>query len=469
MSSQPDENTCGVHRVHIAWDGAAFIEASRMPDQLHLGGSTRANRALDAANFFLADVRDGLGPYLAIYLLTEQNWNEASIGVVMSIATGAGIVAQTPAGALVDTVRAKRIVVAVAALVVTAASLLLPWLRDFFPVAISQATAHAAAAVLGPGLAAITLGMVGHEAFTRRIGRNESFNHAGNAVAAGAAGVAAYGLGPSAVFYLLAANSVASLVSVLAIPARAIDHDLARGLHDALPRPGENQTEKGGDAPSGLKMLIACRPLMIFAACALLFHMANAAMLPLVGQKLALQDKNLGTSLMSACIVAAQIVMVPMALLVGAKADRWGRKPLFLVGFLILPIRGVLYTLSDDRFWLVGVQLLDGVGAGIYGAIFPVVVADLMRGTGRYGAAFGAVNTAQGIGAALSTTLAGIVVVHAGYSAAFITLAAVAGAGLLLFLFAMPETGSSAASSTSGREEGPRRDGLAPSARIAAE
>jgi hypothetical protein len=66
------------------------------------GDVRRANRALDAANFFLADVRDGLGPYLAIYVLTEEKWDEASIGVVMSIATLAGILAQTPAGALVD-------------------------------------------------------------------------------------------------------------------------------------------------------------------------------------------------------------------------------------------------------------------------------------------------------------------------------------------------------------------------------
>jgi MFS family permease len=437
-----------------------------MPD-FHPGGSRRANRALDAANFFLADVRDGLGPYLAIYLLTVQNWDEASIGIVMSIATAAGIAAQTPAGALVDAVRAKRIVVAVAALVVSAVSLLLPWLPDFSPVAISQATAHAAAAVLGPGLAAITLGVVGHEAFTRRIGRNESFNHAGNAFAAGAAGVAAYGLGPSVVFYLLAVNSIASLVSVLAVPPRSIDHDLARGLHDALPISGASVKDQGGDKPSGLQTLIACRPLMSFAACALLFHAANAAMLPLVGQKLALQDRNLGTSLMSACIVAAQIVMVPMALLVGAKADRWGRKPLFLAGFVILPIRGVLYTFSDDRFWLVGVQLLDGVGAGIYGAIFPVVVADLMRGTGRFSAALGAVNTAQGIGAALSTTLAGIVVVHAGYSAAFVTLAAVAAAGLLLFLFAMPETAPTESPSARGKMTD--QDDVAPADRIAAE
>ena len=149
-------------------------------------------------------------------------------------------------------------------------------------------------------------------------------------------------------------------------------------------------------------------------------------------QKLALQDKNLGTSLMAACIVAAQVAM---AMLVGAKADRWGRKLWFLAGFLILPIRGVLYTPSDNPYWLVGVQLLDGVGAGIYGAIFPIVVADLMRGTERFNVAQGAIVTAQGVGTALSITLAGLVVVHSGYRAAFITLG-----GVAVFLFAMPET-----------------------------
>src|SRR3984893_18763116 len=326
----------------------------------------------------------------------------------MSIATIAGILAQTPSGALVDATKAKRGVMVAAAVLVTAASLVVPWLSSFWPVAVSQATAHAAGVVFGPALAAVTLGIVGHRAFTRRIGRNETFNHAGNAFAAAASGVFAYLWGPTVVFYLLAAMSVASIVSVSAIPERAIDHELARGLHDAPSGQG-----KTGDAPSGLSVLLTCRPLLIFAGCAIMFHFANAAMLPLVGQKLALQDKNLGTSLMSACILAAQFVMVPMAMLVGAKADTWGRKSLFLAGLLILPIRGVLYTLSDNSYWLVAVQLLDGVGAGIYGAIFPIIVADVMRGTGRFNAAQGAILTAQGIGAALSTALAGFVVVHA--------------------------------------------------------
>lgn len=402
----------------------------------------QAGRALDAANFFLADVRDGLGPYLAVYLLTEQHWNEARIGLVMSIATVAGIVAQTPAGALVDATRAKRLVMVIAAIMVTLASLSLPLFPGFLPVAISQGIAQAAAVIFPPAIAAVSLGIFGHAAFTRRIGRNETFNHAGNAVAAALAGFTAYWFGPTVVFYLLGAMAIASLASILAIPARAIDHDLARGLHDA-------EARNDRDQPSGLGVLLTCRPLLVFAICVLLFHLSNAAMLPLVGQKLALQDKNMGTSLMSACIVAAQVVMVPFAMLVGARADRWGHKRFFLAALLILPVRGALYTLSDNPFWLVGVQLLDGVGAGIFGAIFPVIVADLMRNTGRFNVAQGAVITAQSIGAALSTTLAGFVVVGAGYSAAFLALGAVAAIGAIICFLALPET----------RHGGPRPQG----------
>lgn len=413
-------------RGNYAWIGTSM--SSEDPDQ-----ARQAGRALDAANFFLADVRDGLGPYLAVYLLTEQRWDEARIGLVMSIATIAGIVAQTPAGALVDATRAKRLVMVIAAILVTLASLSLPLFPSFGPVALSQAIAHAAGVIFPPAIAAVSLGIFGHSNFTRRIGRNETFNHAGNAVAAGVAGLSAYWFGPTVVFYLVGAMAIASLISILAIPERAIDHDLARGLHDA-------DTDAQQDAPSGIAVLLTCRPLLVFAVCVLLFHLSNAAMLPLVGQKLALQDKNMGTSLMSACIVAAQLVMVPFAMLVGARADCWGHKRFFLAALLILPIRGALYTLSDNPFWLVGVQLLDGVGAGIFGAIFPVVVADLMRNTGRYNVAQGAVMTAQSIGAALSTTLAGFVVVGAGYGAAFISLGLVAAIGAVICLLALPET-----------------------------
>src|SRR6201995_1001766 len=412
----------------------------------------RGYRALDAANFTLADVRDGLGPYLAIYLLTEQHWDEARIGVVMAVAGFAGIAAQTPAGALVDATRAKRLVMAVAPIIVTAASLPLPLLADFWPVAISQGLAHAAGAIFPPTLAAGSLGIAGRRALTRRVGRNETFNHAGNAVAATIAGGAAYLFGPTVVFYLLAAMSLASVVSLLAIPEATIDHDLARGLDDT------ESDDARREQPSGLSVLLTCRPLLIFALCVLLFHLSNAAMLPLVGQKLALQDKNLGTSLMSACIVAAQAVMVPVAWIPGAKADSWGHKRFFLAALAILPLRGALYTLSDNPAWLDGGEPFDGIGADIFGALFPVIVADLMRNSGRFNVAQDAVATAQGIGAALSTALGGIVVVEAGYSAAFLALGAVAAMGFIVFGLAFPASA-----------QAPRRSRHLPHEKIAAE
>src|SRR5713101_9419540 len=157
----------------------------------------------------------------------------------------------------------------------------------------------------------------------------------------------------------------------------------------------------------------------------MLFHFANAPLLPLVGQKLALANRELATAMMSSCIIAAQLVMLPIALLAGRRADKWGRQPILLVGFAILPVRAVLYILSDDSAWLIAVQLLDGVGAGIFGALTPLVVADLMRGTGRYNLALGAVATFQGIGASTSGLFAGILVDRLGYSAAFLNSGAV--------------------------------------------
>jgi len=388
--------------------------------------------ALDALNFFLADVHGGLGPYLAVYLLAVPGWNAADIGIVMSIAGICGIVAQTPAGALIDAARAKRTIVAVAALVVTACSLLLVWLKSFWAVAASQAAVGIGGAVFGPAIAAISLGIVGHRAFAARTGRNEAFNHAGNAVAAAVAAVAAHQFGPIAVFFLLAGMAAGTLVSVLAVPGHAIDHEAARGLPER-----ERATP---ERPSSFKALLDNRPLLVFTFCVVLFHLANAAMLPLVGQKLALQNRNEGTALMSLCILAAQIVMVPMAMLVARKADSWGRKPLFLAGLLILSVRGALYTMSDDPAWLVDVQLLDGVGAGLFGALMPLIVSDLTWGTGRFNVSLGAVSAGQGVGAALSTTIAGLIVVTAGYSPAFLTLAAIAAAGLALYWLVMPET-----------------------------
>ncbi|WP_338801640.1 MFS transporter [Pseudomonas sp. RSB 5.4] len=391
----------------------------------------RNNLSLDSLNFFLADVRDGLGPYLAIYLLAVHHWEPASIGLVMILAGIAALVTQTPAGALVDNTRSKRAVIAVAALLVTGSCLVLPFVTSFSLVAITQALSAATASVFAPAISAITLGITGPRAFTRRTGRNETFNHAGNACAALLAGGFSYLFGPVAVFYLMAVMALCSVIAVSFVDANAINHDLARGLD-----PSDATHAK---APSGLAVLLTNKALLMFAICCALFHLANAAMLPLVSQKLAQVNLQMATPLTSACIVAAQLVMVPVALLVGAKAE-WGRKPLLLAGFLILPLRGVLYTLSADPYWLVAVQMLDGIGAGIFGALFLVVVKDLTLGTGHFNISLGALSTVFGLGAALSSSVAGIVLQEAGYNAAFLTLAVIAGLAFVLLWLAVPET-----------------------------
>jgi MFS family permease len=392
----------------------------------------RNNRSLDGLNFFLADVRDGLGPYLAIYLLAVHKWDPASIGLVMTLAGIAALVTQTPAGALIDRTRSKRLVVVVAALLVTAGCLVLPFIHSFTWVAVTQSLSAIAGSVFAPAIAAISLGITGPKAFTRRTGRNETWNHAGNACAALLAGGCSWLFGPIAVFYLMAFMAAASIVAVSFVDGSAIDHEVARGFD-----PGVQQAN---EQPSGVAVLLHNRPLLVFAICCGLFHLANAAMLPLVSQKLSQIDIHLATPLTSACIVAAQLVMVPVAWLVGAKADSWGRKPLLLAGFIILPLRGVLYVLSDNPYWLVGVQLLDGIGAGAFGALLPLVVKDLTQGTGRFNVSLGAISTVFGLGAALSNGLAGLVIREAGYSAAFLTLAAIAALAFVLLWLAVPET-----------------------------
>ena len=355
----------------------------------------------------------------------------------MGVGGIAAIIAQTPVGALVDRTTAKRALIIAGAVTVTAGSLAMPLFPRFFAISILQALTGVAGSVFAPALAAITLGLVGTRLFSRRVGRNESFNHAGNAAAGVITGGLAYYLGPVVVFWVLAAMAALSVGATLRIPGDAIDHDVARGM--------DHTPEEADPQPSGFAVLFHDRRLLIFTAAMFTFHLANAAMLPLVGQVLALQNTDVGTALMATCIVAAQVVMVPTAYLAGAKADSWGRKPIFLVAFAVLMARGFLYTFSDNSHWLVGVQVLDGVGAGVFGALFPIVVRDLTHGTGRFNVSLGAVTTAWGVGAALSNIVAGWIVVVAGYHAAFISLGARTGAGLTLYLVVMPETGPNAA------------------------
>jgi MFS family permease len=400
--------------------------------------STKSKRfnpfSLDAINFLLADVRGAVGPYLNVFLVTQQHWSQTDVGLVTTIGGLLGLAVQTPIGAAIDETRAKRGIIVVALAVLAITAIIIFAIPSFWPVAIANSLMAVAGDVFGPAVAALTLGLFARKQLARRMGRNSAFDHAGNVGIALVAGAVGYEFSQRAVFLLVPVFALLTVIAVLSIPAKAIDHNRARDLE---PEPGAALSPTG---VAGYGILFKSRPLVIFGLCAMLFHFANAPLLPLVGQKLAAAYPEEATAMMSTCIVAAQLVMLPFALLVGRTADSWGRKPLFLVGFGILPIRAVLYTLSDNSFWLIGVQLLDGVGAGIFGALTPLVVADIMRGTGRYNLALGAIGTMVGIGASLSGLGAGVIVDHFGYSATFLTLGAAALVAVIVFALGMPET-----------------------------
>jgi MFS family permease len=400
--------------------------------------STKSKRfnpfSLDAINFLLADVRGALGPYLNVFLVTQQHWSQSEVGLVTTIGGLLGLGVQTPIGAAIDETRAKRGAIVLALAVLGIGATIIFARPTFWPVAIANSAMAMVGDVFGPAVAALTLGLYARNQLARRMGRNSAFDHAGNVAIAVAAGAVGYAFSQRAVFLLVPVFAMLAAVAVLSIPYKSIDLDRARDLGDRPDATGHPVS------PAGYSILLKSRPLVIFGLCAMLFHFANAALLPLVGQKLAAAHPKEATAMMSACIVAAQAVMLPIALLVGRTADSWGRKPLFLAGFAILPVRAVLYTLSNNSFWLIGVQVLDGVGAGIFGALTPLVIADIMRGTGRYNLALGAIATAQGMGASLSGLAAGVIVDHFGYSAAFLSSGGAASVALAIFALRMPET-----------------------------
>ena len=269
-----------------------------------------------------------MGPFLGTFLRENHHWDAGRVGIALAASQIGTVLAQTPAGALIDRIRWKRLAVAIAAAVVAAGCVVLYLVPTLAVVVAAQTAIGAAAAIFPPAVAALTLGLVGRAAMPRRTGRNEAFNHGGNVVAAALAGGLAYLLGYGAMFFLVAGMAAASAAAVLLIREADIDHDLARGADDG---------EAKGHEAVGIAELFKDRRIAIFAASVVLFHFANAAMLPLVGQKSSDGLKEGAAVLMSACIIAAQVVMVPVALAASRLAASWGRKPVFLIGFAVLP------------------------------------------------------------------------------------------------------------------------------------
>ena len=376
---------------------------------------------LAAINLFIGDIQGGLGPFLASWLVQVNHWNPARIGLITTVVGLGTLAVNGPAGALVDRAGRPRLLLGLACGAILVGTLLLLFARGVFGVLAAQLLAAVGGTLVPPALTALTLGIVGKAAFPKQQGRNQAFNHVGILAAALLIGGGAQLLGTGAAFFILAAMALAAILAIATTPGNAWNGRRAHGWQEDEP------DEVNRSHP--LLAVLANRKLLLLAAALSLFNLGNGTMLSLLVQRLAAAgvSANFWTS---AYVAAAQLTMIPVALWAGGSCDRRGRRHLLLFACLALAARAVISALVTNPAWLIGAEVLDGVGSGLLGVAVPVLVADLTWGSGRTQTALGTVNGLQGVGGALSGVFGGLLAQWLGWSGAFFALAAPAMAAL---------------------------------------
>jgi MFS family permease len=394
------------------------------------GALRESLHALDWLNFFLAALLVGFGPFIAVHF-AEQGWTPASIGVILTIGGLAGLFTQIPAGELIDMVRSKRALVGVGAAAAVLALLIFGLRVDFPSAAAAAVLQGAAGSIFGPGVAAISLGLVGHHALAERLGRNQRFASIGSLSAAAIMGGIGYLLSTRDIFLTAAAFGIPLLWALGRIRGGDIHFGRSCGApdHHATNPPRVSRAD-----------LFKDRRLLIFTICLFLFQLANASLLPLIGQALTRAEGRSSSLVVSALIVLPQIIVALLAPWAGRTANTWGRRPLLLIGLAVVPIRSGLFALTTDPVLLIVTQLLDGLSGATLGVLTTLIIADLTTGTGRLNLALGFAGAASGVGASLSTSIFGIVAQRFGYTAGLLGITAVGLVAVAIVLAFMPET-----------------------------
>ncbi|MGE0419767.1 MAG: MFS transporter [Acetobacteraceae bacterium] len=384
--------------------------------------------SLNSLNFFVAAAQTGFGPFVAVWL-TRQGWDDGQIGIALSIGTGIALLGQVPGGMLVDAFPRKRPVTAIALGLLLVSALMLAVPATWPSIWGAQALHAIASVVITPAIAAITLSICGHDGFSERLGINARWASVGNAAAGGLLGVVAYYSSEQEVFVATAMLVGPALLALMMM--RLPD------MPTAPPPPGVAAATTG--EPVRPSQIFREPALHVFAFCAVLFHLSNAAMLPLALNALAQKTTETDFAV-SATIIVPQIVVIAFAPLAGVMAQRFGRRPILLIGFLALPARAMLFATDPNPSMLVAIQALDGVSATVFGLMMPLIAADLTRKTGHLNLAIGSIGLAAGIGATISTTAAGLISDHFGLDTAFYALAAIGFLATAIVVLLMPET-----------------------------
>jgi MFS family permease len=394
--------------------------------------NARSLRALDWVNFFVANVQTGFGPFIASYLASHK-WTQGEIGLALSVGTISAMVSQVPGGAAVDALRNKKAAAAWAIGAIILCAVLLASSPTVVPVMAAEVFHGFASCMLVPAMAAISLTLVGRHDLGDRLGRNARWASIGSAVAAGLMGLTGQYFSARAVFWLTAALAMPALVALAMIehtgpPSRL----LHRGPKD-VPKPLAEQRES-------LLDLLRDRRMLIFAACVVLFHLSNAAMLNLAAGEVTASMGDNVQLVIAACIIVPQAIVALMSPWVGRSAERWGRRPILLLGFAALPVRALLFAGVASPYLLVPIQMFDGISAAVFGVLMPLIAADVAGGKGRYNLCIGLFGLSAGIGATLSTAVAGFIADHFGNAISFFGLAGAGALAVLLLWAAMPET-----------------------------
>jgi MFS family permease len=400
------------------------------PDPAGTPPSLASLHALDWLNFLVAALLMGFGPFLSLHLAAE-GWMPANVGLVLTVSGLAGLLTQVPGGELMDMAKSKRVLVGAAAAAVALGTLSLALRSDFSSVLAVALVQGMAGSIIGPGIAAISLGLVGHDALGGRLGRNQRFASIGALAAAALMGAVGYLFSSSDIFLVTAALGLPVLLALGRI--RGSDIHFARSCAAADLHPTRPRRVRRAD-------LFRDHRLLTFAACLFLFQLANASMLPLVGQILVRSEGQFSPLVLSGFVVVPQIIVALLAPWVGQKATSWGRRPLLLLGLGVLPIRAAFFALTPDPAPLLVVQVLDGLNGATLGVLTALVIADLSKGTGRFNLAQGLVGTISGIGAALSTSASGLVVTRYGAMAGFLSITVIGLLALAMLWMFMPET-----------------------------
>lgn len=386
--------------------------------------SRKDNVSLDALSFFVADVQTGFGPFIAVYLATS-GWSEGQIGRALSVGTIVALASQLPGGAVVDRLADKRIAAGVSCFIVAGAALLFASSASTASVMVAEVLHSFGSAMLGPAIAAVSLAVVGRVGLGARLGRNARFAAIGNAFAAALLGAVGSSFAPGSVFWLTAAFMVPGLVLLpLVRPARPGSAALV----------AEASGDRNGPL-TALAALVADRRVLAFAGCIALFHVANAALLPIAAADLTHRIGQNANLVLAAAVVVPQAIVALISPKVGTVADRRGPRLVLVLGFAAVPLRALLLAFVSDPSLVIMVQALDGISAATFGIMVPLVAAELTRGTTRFNLCLGVFGLATAAGATISTSLAGEIADHVGHPAAFLTLAAwgllaVAAAGL---------------------------------------